>query len=275
MTARGFYGYRIDGLEEADHLLQDVEDTAPRLDVRLVNATPAQRIEVQDDRVAHIPLMDGAALDLDRSARSVLLTSPVPLPPEDAVHPWLVPAVSVFASWDGRTVLHAGVVVQDGRALAVVGAREAGKSTLMGRLATTRGDAEIYADDLMVTDGRRTWPGPRCIDLRPGSLVGLAGVDTTASRSGQRHRLRLPASSTGASLAGIVFLGWADDLTAELLPATTVVRELVPQAAHSDGAPGLLPLLGLPAWRLSRPRRWDLLDQSVDRLLKIFDGLPM
>jgi hypothetical protein len=269
VTALGVYGYRVEGLDAAADLLQPVPAGDRRLVIKMESGPPATGRAEVSDRAARIPLVGGALLELERGSRSVRLQTPSELPPGDVVHPWLVPAVSVFASWDGLAVVHAGVVVKDSKALVVVGAREAGKSSLMAHFAL-RGDVEVYADDLMVTDGRRTWPGPRCLDLRTGSL-GLVGAAerTTSSRAGERHRMVLPPTSPEAVLCSVALLGWSDDLHLERVSASTLIREVVPEATHGTATgDGLLPLLGLSAWRLQRPRDWARMSDAAEQLIR-------
>ena len=55
-----------------------------------------------------------------------------------------------------------------GRALGVVGTREAGKSSTLAWLAVA--GTEVLCDDLLVIDGQSTFKGPRTIDsarMRP------------------------------------------------------------------------------------------------------------
>jgi hypothetical protein len=110
---------------------------------------------------------------------------------DELIHPYLGAAASVFSRWCGREVYHAGAFVCGGLAWAVVGGREAGKSSLLAALAA-RG-LPVLSDDLVVTDGHQAFCGPRTIDLRrlaPGTTAPVTPV-----RGASRWRLALPPAA--------------------------------------------------------------------------------
>ena len=111
-----------------------------------------------------------------------------PQTPDELVHPYLGAAASVFSRWAGREVFHAGAFICGGLAWAVVGGREAGKSSLLAALAARQ--LPVLADDLVITDGQDAFCGPRTIDLRrpiPGSSEPV-----TPARGASRWRVSLP-----------------------------------------------------------------------------------
>ena len=136
----------------------------------------------------------------------------------------------------------------------MLGDKEAGKSTTLAWLATQEG-TPVLSDDLAVLDGRDVLVGPRSIDLRvEGSLPG---VSEHLVRSGERHRVRLPAAPAALPLAGLVVLDWAPEPA--LAPVGFTKRmELIarqrtfPTVAANPTA--LLELASVPMVRAARPR---------------------
>ena len=138
-----------------------------------------------------------------------------PTADEDLLHPYLAPAAALFWQWSGREAIHAGVFEAEAGAVMMLGDKEAGKSTTLAWLATQGGTA-VLSDDLAVLDGDDVLVGPRSIDLRVGGEGTLPGVSEHLVRSGERHRVRLPAAPPALRLAGLVVLDWGPTL--ELAP---------------------------------------------------------
>ena len=161
--------------------------------------------------------------------------------------------------------LHAGAVLGPDGAWALVGTKEAGKSTLVGHFAAL--GAEVLTDDVLVLEGDRCLAGPRFVDLRPGAAERMRG--TIAARGGTRGRLPLPPARASARLAGVVYLAWGDEVALDPLPAPERLRRLAARRAE-DRWPAdpslLLDLAGLPAFELRRPKRWDELEASAEAL---------
>ena len=107
------------------------------------------------------------------ASRSGCFEVPHPVRPDELVHPYLAPAAAVIGRWLGRESVHAGAIAVDGRALGVVGARGAGKSSTLAWWALDGG--EVLCDDLLVLDGRATFVGPRSIDLREDAADAARG----------------------------------------------------------------------------------------------------
>ncbi len=140
----------------------------------------------------------------------------------------------------------------DGAAWGVVGAKEAGKSTLM--YACHLGGASVLTEDVLVLAGRTAFAGPRCIDLR------VPAPDAVAVRDG-RHRVTLPPCPAEAPLAGFVHLAWHDAPAAtRALDLAGRLRRLADERrgdARWRGDVELLDLAALPAFELRRPRAGD------------------
>lgn len=150
---------------------------------------------------ATLDLPEGRQLLLEQGERTATFTG-LPLSHDELVHPYLGAAACIFNRWAGREVYHAGAFICGGLAWAVVGAREAGKSSLLAALAARR--IPVLADDLVVTDGQQVFCGPRAIifagpgschgagDAGPGSQPVAARAPATARRSAARG-VDLPA----------------------------------------------------------------------------------
>jgi hypothetical protein len=92
---------------------------------------------------------------------------------------------------------------------------------------------------------------------------------TIAARGGTRGRLLLPPAPASARMAGFVYLAWGDEIALDPLPAPERLQRLVARRAEDlwpRDASLLLDLAKLPAFELRRPKRWDLLDATVEAL---------
>lgn len=203
---------------------------------------------------------------LDRAAKTARLIGP-PLDLDLLAHPCLAPVATAFNRWAGRETFHAASFALAGRGYGVVGARTAGKSTLMAGLAA-RG-LTVVSDDIVVTDGADIFAGPRCIDLR-APLPGLP-LAAVSARLGTRWRVSLPAAPSRLPLAGWIFLAWGDGISLQRCPASQVLGWLARwrgrQGLASDPTV-LLDLATRPAWVLTRPAEWASYDESLERLLR-------
>jgi hypothetical protein len=205
----------------------------------------------------------------------VLYRVPHPVRPDELVHPYLAPAAAVIARWTGRESMHAGAFAEDGRALGVVGAREAGKSSTMAWLAEA--GVDVLCDDMLIVDGDRPLTGPRSIDLR-GDAARRLGAGEAIGLTGARERWRLRLEHAApAVLRGWVFLAWGDRVEARRLGGRERLARLAEQRAlrlPPARPEGLLELTSLPAWELSRPRDWGSLPQAADRLRELASATP-
>ncbi|MFL5913666.1 MAG: hypothetical protein ACJ768_24280 [Gaiellaceae bacterium] len=186
-------------------------------------------------------------------------------PDERMLHPGLALAALDLAGPRGVDSLHAGAVLGPEGAWALVGTKEAGKSTLVGHFAAL--GADVLTDDVLVIEGDRCLAGPRFVDLRPSAAERMRG--TIAARGGTRGRLLLPPAPASAPLAGFVYLAWGDEIALHPLPAPERLKRLVARRAEDlwpRDASLLLDLAKLPAFELRRPKRWDLLDATAEAL---------
>jgi hypothetical protein len=211
-----------------------------------------------------LPETTGVRVD----ASSFRATVPGSWSDENILHPGLALAALDLAAARGVDSLHAGAVLGPDGAWALVGTKEAGKSTLVGHFAAL--GAEVLTDDVLVLEGDRCLAGPRFVDLRPAAAERMRG--TIAARGGTRGRLPLPPACASARLAGIVYLAWGDGVALDPLPAAERLRRLAARRAE-DRWPAdpslLLDLAGLPAFELRRPKRWVELDASAEALANL------
>jgi hypothetical protein len=272
----GAYGIALSGLEEAADLLVRVDGDAPayRVDSAVHAAEPGPE-HVGDDRAELRVHGDGRAL-IDRRASTVRFLVPRPVRSDELVHPFLAPAAAVIARWLGRESVHAGAIALEGRALGVVGARHAGKSSTLAWMALNGG--EVLCDDMLVVDRRRAFPGPRTIDLRQDAAAELAAgeaIGVTGAR--ERWRLRLAPVRVTYELTGFVHLAWGDGVAVRRLGLAERLQRLVPQRAlriEPAREDAVLQLAAMPAWELSRPRSWASLPETAQRLLELASTTP-
>jgi hypothetical protein len=268
-TAVGCYGFRLTGVDGAGELLVDAPDGWPALELRHEPPAPGgpDLDSVGPDR-AELTLHGGWAT-IERDPARVTFRLPAPPPPRDLVHPYLAPAAAIAARWAGRESFHAGAVIANGGAWAVLGDKESGKSTTLAHLAL-RG-LDVVADDLLVIDVDAALAGPRCIDLREGSAAHLgAGEPLGVVGVRPRGRLLLRPVPPRIPLRGWITLAWGDEVAVEALRGPERMLALLPfrSVQLAPGAPqDLVDFSSLPVLRLRRPRRWDALDAAADGLL--------
>jgi hypothetical protein len=266
-TAPGVYGLQLRGLQNAT-LLSEVDLSAPSLEISIEIGRATGRVESFQPDHAEISLVDYGWVSLSRSGRAHFVL-PSQLPVDEVLHPWLVPAAATFNGWCGRHVLHGGAFAQGKRAVAVLGNKEDGKSSLLAWLAQGE-DVEVLTDDLIVVQDGAVFSGPRCIDLRPGAAEPLGRAGSRLVRGQSRLRLELPPCRPKARLDAIVVLAWGagPDVVLRPLSATLGLAALLPHALNA-GQGDLLALIGTPVWVLERPRTWDSMGEVKERLLSL------
>lgn len=214
-------------------------------------------------RVVELPLVGGGVVMIEEKPPTVTFV-PGDFSDDELVHPYLAPAASVLASWRGWMAFHAGAVVVAGRALAILGRREDGKSTLLAAMAAA--GYTVLTDDVLVLEDGWAHVGPRCVELRR-SGVDPATFETPLepSRSGERSRLLLPPADP-APLAGWVSLEWGEPLGLAQLNASQRLDRLARARSRVVGANDakLLEFVDLPGWVLRRPRDVELLSDTVE-----------
>jgi hypothetical protein len=167
----------------------------------------------------------------------------------------------------GIDAMHGGALLTDAGALAVIGPREAGKSSLLAQCH--RDGVQVASDDIIVLDGMRCLAGPRCIDLRdePARRLG-PGVPV---RNATKQRIALPPVPAETELAGVVHLAWGASLElVPLRPSERLIRlaerravEMWPRSRSL-----VLDLAALPAFELRRPHGLDSLATSAALLIE-------
>lgn len=274
-SARGAYGFRLaypEATEPPPNLLE-VEAEAPLVTVTWRHATTVQDIEeVSDDRVVY-GFRGRTTYYVERDPGAVRFDIPYVPPLGAFVHPLLTIGISVLARWRGDVTLHAGAFETDSGAWGFFGAREAGKSSILASLGA-RG-YPVVADDLLALQDGFVWAGPSCVDLRPDTAARFDDAIYLGIVGG-RPRWRLPTVAGGARvpLRGFFLLDWHDDPGIVLEPLSTQERlhwlyrqEYIRLVGFAD--PGkMVPLVALPAWRLTRPRDWERTGETVDRVLE-------
>jgi hypothetical protein len=268
----GVYGFALHGIEPPPHLLVPVDESAPPLGVFRVpdGQLPPSATELRG------PLLGGGEVGMDVAHGNAYYAMPRWVPDDEMLHPWLAPAAFWRAHHVGRLVIHGGLVAAGGRAVAVVGEREAGKSSLTASIAFCGRELDVLTDDVIVVDGDRVFAGPRCIDLRPSAL-GFFGerLPMRPARDNTRYRVELPPCPPDATLTGIVVLRWSDAF--EMRPVAppmrlpTLLQHLAVVDTGRPTAHRLLDLAALPMWLFERPKDARLLDRSVDEVARILD----
>jgi hypothetical protein len=240
------YGFRIDGAADSRWLSLRGAESWPLLRIERDPAMPA----------AALPRIDERGFTATVTGRR---------PDDELLHPHLGTLALMLAERRGTDSMHAGAVLGPEGAWALVGTKQAGKSTLLGSLAQS--GATVLADDVLVMKAGRVLAGPRLVDLRPSAARQLGA--STVVRGGMRRRLLLPPAPAESELAGLVYLGWGGEPSLEPLRAPERLARLMARR-EQDGWPRsrelLLDLASLPAFELRRPKRWDALSTAVNVL---------
>jgi hypothetical protein len=259
---------RLSGVDGIDELLVEAPAgwQSLRLDLR-VGPVEGDEGWVRPPQAEFVTL-SGGRVHLDLAREQATVTAPTPVQPEEVVHPYLSSIGAMTAYLRGEESFHAGAVVLDGRAWAVVGDREAGKSSTLAAFAA-RG-IPIVCDDMLVLREGRAVAGPRSIDLRrdAAETLGLgAAIGVVGTR--ERWRLRVAPVAAEHELGGWIFLEWSGELSIEHVPAserlTRLRRARGALLPPSDPA-ALVELASLPAVSLRRPRGLELLSAALDAL---------
>jgi hypothetical protein len=267
----GAYGLHLHGLDEAAHLLHPVARDAPVFGVFSEVGTAREGAEYVDDDRAVLALRSGGEIVVERAAGVIRFRVPHAVRADELVHPYLAPAAAVAARWLGRESMHAGAFVAGGRAWALLGDRTAGKSSTLGWLA--RLGTPVICDDMLIVERGRVFAGPRSLDLREDAAARIDGsraIGVAGAR--ERWRVELGAVPESLELGGWFLLEWGDDIAVRALRPSERLARLAPhralrlEPARSDA---VLELASLPARVLSRPRRWESLPESAERLLEI------
>jgi hypothetical protein len=272
--SRGAYGFRLAGVPGAQPLLVDAPPHWPHLKLEVrVTSSEVPAGEYVNEASAILRPRSGGWIKIDRPAGRA--TFSLPKRPNDGalVHPHLASVAVVFAHWLGRESFHAGGFVVRGRVWGVLGDRKAGKSSFLASLALA--GIPVLSDDVLVLDEATAFAGPRSIDLRTDAARHL-GVGEPLGMMGTRERWRLGLASVDPELpfGGWVSLCWADRAEVCRLRGADRLRVLGAHRASSlypSSPAGLIDLSSLPFLQLCRPRCWQLVEETVHRLLDALD----
>lgn len=232
--------------------------------------------EIGESRVLY-GVRGATTFDVNLRPRSVHMDLPAPVVLAALVHPLLTVGISIQARWRGDVTLHAGAFETPSGAWGVLGAREAGKSSILASLGK-RGHP-VVADDLLAIQDGSVWAGPSCVDLRPDTAPHFPEARYLGVVGGRpRYRLSTRPARQRVPLRGFFLLDWHDrpDVAVEPLPPKDRLQFLYRQeyirlVGYPDPAK-LVPLIALPAWRVARPRDWSSTDEVIDRLLEMANG---
>ena len=283
-STRGAYGFRLTYRDagEGAHLddLLEMDASIPNISVtsRVAGMTPDVE-EVGADRVVY-GTRGGTTFRVERDPATIHFDLPLPVVPGALVHPLLTVGISIHARWRGDVTLHAGGFETSSGAWGIMGSRQAGKSAMLAALAA-RG-CPVVADDLLTIQDREVWAGPACVDLRPDSAGRFESVHYLGIVGGRpRFRMSTPPGRPRLPLRGFFVLDWHEEPTIEAVPLDArerlqwVYRQEYISLVGWPEPEKLVPLLGLPAWRVTRPPDWDATRNVIDRVLEIAnDPLP-
>ena len=269
---RGAYGLAVEGLDGDGGWLTAAPPGWPTLAVEVAPAGADAAAGWLADDAARIAFGSGGGVVLRRDPLRARFDAAAGV---DFVHPYLTPVAAVASVWLGRHAFHGGAVAVDGGAWGVFAGRRGGKSSLLALLASL--GAQVLSDDLLATDGRVVFAGPRSVDLREDAAAALgAGEPLGAVGLRDRWRLRLGAVPAEVPLRGCVHLAWDGAVRVEPVPPRERPRLLAAQPATSaagDAYPRvLLELAALPALALRRPRRWESAREGAERLLDVLSS---
>lgn len=266
----GAYGIALDGVPGGTNVLSPAPAGAPQWTLRTRPLAPGEeRDDVLGQDHAQFVTYGGVLVDVDAHAHTIELAVPPEQPDDSIVHPFMAAACAVIAWWRGALVFHAGAVVVDGRAWGILGAKRAGKSTLIAELATA--GVTVLADDVSFVEHGQMLCAPRFVDLRRGQAERYPSA-VALGRVGARSRWRMPLGPApwSAPLAGWVVLDWGEEIELELIP----VRDRFPELGVAYGLSeppaspqALMDAAVLPMFRLRRPRDMDRMPEVLSVLL--------
>jgi hypothetical protein len=272
---RGAYGLHLPGLErDAGALLvQAPKEWAPwHIEHCQGSGQPSEFLRDTRARVRTEP--DGW-VDVDLQTRTSTLNLPDRPGCRELVHPYLGSTAVVAAHWCGWESFHAGAFLLAEKAWAILGDKEAGKSSLLACLALC--GTPILTDDVLVLRGAVALAGPRCIDLREASARQLDAGDPLGV-VGSRPRWRMEIASVPAEvpLGGWIYLDWGKKTHIQHLPASQLLPALLARLAlraTPRDPQGLMDLLELPALSFTREQQVEALNESTQALLHLLADL--
>jgi hypothetical protein len=272
----GAYGFKLAGVDGAEPFLVPAPASWPRLEIVVGPDEPGPPSDRYGPERAELQLASGGWVGIDREPGRAVYHVPRPLDPGALVHPYLAPVVLIASRWRGRESFHAGAFVAAGGVWALLGDKEAGKSTTLAWLAAH--GHPVVCDDALILDGRKAFAGPRSIDLRAESAQRL-GIGEPLGTVGVRERWRVPLGAVEPEqpFRGWVSLEWADEVAVEPLRGAARLAALIPHRGVRMEPPrpaALIEYAALPHLVLRRPRGWSSLGDGAERLLDAIARQP-
>jgi hypothetical protein len=272
----GAYGFRLEGLDGARSLLVPAPPVWPLLRISVAEDVPGPPFDRVGPERAELKLATGGWVGIDRAPGRAVFHLATRVDDAALVHPYLAPVALIAARWLGRESFHSGAFVVDGGVWALLGDKEAGKSTALAWLAAH--GHPVVCDDALVLDAFTALAGPRSIDLRAESAQRL-GVGEPLGTVGMRERWRVLLDPVPAELPfrGWVSLGWGDVVAVEPLRGAARLPALIPHRGVRIEPPrpaALIEYAALPHLVLRRPRGWESVGEGVERLLEAIARQP-
>ncbi len=271
LSRRGAYGIALDGVPGAEQALSPAPPEADLWTItrRSLRPQPPED-DVVTDHFARFVVYGGTVVEVDASSRQIALSIADSEPDESITHPYMVGACTLAAWWRGALVFHAGSIVIDGRAWGILGAKQAGKSTLVA--AMDAAGVTVLADDITVVEGGQAFCGPRFIDLRRAQAEHYPQA-RAIGRAGARSRWRLPLGPApwSAPLAGWITLAWGEELALRSVPALNRLEQLGLAYGLSEPPTDprtLLDAATLPMHELQRPRDMAQMPKAIELLTR-------
>lgn len=284
------YGLRVSGLPELADVagaLRPVAPDAPELHLSAVRAvTSLEGDHLDDTSMAHRMPLGAGEVRMSRVPLRADFTFRDPVDLRAVVHPAMARVGAAAARWLGRDCVHAGAFVVDGEAWGVLGAKGAGKSSLLAQLHLL--GVPVLSDDVLVLERGSAVAGPGSVDLRRpaadalgiGELLPLPGpVEQTPEGPVQRERWRVALGPAPASarLRGWVLPVWSESASGlTTVPAAARVPLIVQNVPfrHPRADPEHffdIAMRTSVVW--SRPRDFSRSEASASRLLDLLAAL--
>jgi hypothetical protein len=272
----GAYGFRLAGIDGVEPFLVPAPASWPRLEIVVAPDEPGPPSDRYGPDRAELVLAGGGWVGIDRDPGRAVYHVPRAIEPSALVHPFLAPVVLIASRWRGRESFHAGAFVAAGGVWALLGDKEAGKSTTLAWMAA-HGHA-VVCDDALILDRQTAFAGPRSIDLRAESAQRL-GLGQPLGTVGVRERWRVQLDGVEPELPfrGWVSLEWADEVAVEPVRGAARLPALIPHRGVRIEPPrpaALVEYAALPHLVLRRPRGWGSLGEGAERLLDAIARQP-
>jgi hypothetical protein len=265
----GAYGLRLTGLETARRYLIGAPISWPDLAIERVTGTPSIDNDIVEDDWAEYRVLGGGWVRLNREPLTARFTAADVFSDDAMAHPGLSALASITNRWLDRDSFHAGAFLAGAGVWGVLGAREAGKSTVLAYLAAK--GLGIVSDDVLIVGDGHALSGPRCVDLRYSAADWMGqGVDIGVVGDRRRWRIQVPPVPAAAPLQGWIVPVWGDRVELEAVPPTGRLPLLYASLSLTwipRSPQRMLRLAALPCLIFRRPRRWEAMEEAVAMLL--------